>query len=159
MPSPAGTLGAVEIRPATPGEAGAISALALRSKGHWGYSPAFLEACRAELTIRAEQLAEQRAHVAVEGGALLGFFTVTGAPPQGELDCLYVDPAAIGRALGRRLLDAAVALARAEGFRVLAIHADPHAEEFYLRCGATRVGDVPSKSLPGRRLPLLSLAL
>jgi hypothetical protein len=41
----------VRIRPARPDEAGAISALALRSKGHWGYDAAFLAACRENLTI------------------------------------------------------------------------------------------------------------
>ena len=39
------------VRPAVPAEAGEISAMALRSKGHWGYDAAFLEACRADLTI------------------------------------------------------------------------------------------------------------
>jgi GNAT superfamily N-acetyltransferase len=149
----------VEIRPARIGEAAEISALALRSKGHWGYSREFMEACRAELTLRPEQVAAHRTHVAEEGGVLLGFFTVTGAPPEGELDCLYVDPAAMGRGVGRALLDAAVALARRDGFHALAIHADPHAEDFYLRRGATRAGDVASGSIPGRRLPLLRLAL
>jgi GNAT superfamily N-acetyltransferase len=147
----------VHIRPAKAGEDEAISALALRSKGHWGYTPELLEACRSELTIRAERLAEHRAHVAEEGGVMLGFFTVTGDAPAGELDCLYVDAAAMGRGVGRALLEAAVALARREGFRALAIHADPNAEAFYLRYGATKVGDVASGSIPGRRLPLLSL--
>jgi GNAT superfamily N-acetyltransferase len=149
----------VEIRPARDTEAAAVSALALRSKGHWGYSPEFMEACRAELTLRPEQIVSHRAHVAEEAGVLLGFFTVTGAPPDGELDCLYVDPAAMGRGVGRALLDAAVAVARGEGFRALSIHADPNAEDFYLRRGATRVGDVASGSIAGRRLPLLRLAL
>ena len=39
------------VRAARPAEAEAISALALRSKAHWGYDPAFLEACREDLTI------------------------------------------------------------------------------------------------------------
>ena len=38
----------VRIRPALPEEAPVLSALALRSKGVWGCSEAFLEACRAE---------------------------------------------------------------------------------------------------------------
>jgi GNAT superfamily N-acetyltransferase len=140
-------------------EAAALSALALRSKGVWGYSPEFLERCRAELTIRPEDLVPLRAHVADEGGRLLGFFTVRGGPPEGELDCLYVDPSAIGGGVGRALLQTAVAVARAEGFRALAIHGDPNAEAFYLRHGAIRVGEVPSASIPGRMLPLLRLTI
>ena len=150
---------AVVVRAARRGEAAALSALALRSKGHWGYSPEFLEACRAELTLRDEQLAAQRAHVAEIDGAVVGFFTVTGEPPEGSLDCLYVDPPAIGRGAGRALFDVAIDLARREGFRALTIDADPHAEAFYLRHGAVRVGSVPSGSIPRRELPRLRLAI
>jgi GNAT superfamily N-acetyltransferase len=149
----------VRIREARAGEAAEISALALRSKGYWGYTPEFLEACREELTIRDEQLSAARAHVMDDGGRLVGFFTVTGTPPEGALDCLYVDPAAVGRGVGRALLDAARAIAAKAGFTALAIHSDPHAETFYLRHGAIRVGVAPSGSIPGRVLPLLRLAL
>ena len=50
----------MDIRPARPEEAGAISALALRSKGHWGYDPAFLEACREDLGTRLGSTGGQR---------------------------------------------------------------------------------------------------
>ncbi len=149
----------MQIRPARADEAEALSTLALRSKAVWGYSEEFLERCGAELTVTAEDVGRLRAHVADDEGALLGFFTIRGAPPEGELDSLYVDPAFIGRGVGRALLDAARVLARGAGFRALAIHADPNAEAFYLRHGATRVGEVPSGSIAGRSLPLLRLAI
>lgn len=41
----------VVLRPAEPDEATAISALAQRSKAHWGYGQEFLVACRDDLTI------------------------------------------------------------------------------------------------------------
>ena len=149
----------MEIRAARSDEAAALSALALRSKALWGYSPEFLEQCRPELTLRAADLSARRAHVGEEAGTLLGFFTVCGVPPEGELDCLYVDPSAIGAGVGRALLRAAMALARTEGFVALAIQSDPNAESFYLRHGATRTGDTPSGSIPGRSLPLLRLPI
>jgi len=40
---------------------------------------------------------------------------------------------------------------------VLRIASDPHAEAFYLACGAVRVGAAASASIPGRELPLLEL--
>ena len=42
---------------------------------------------------------------------------------------------------------------------VIAIVADPHAERFYLRLGARRVGEVagPMPGAPDRKLPLLEL--
>ncbi len=147
----------MKIRAARPDEADAITALALRSKAAWPYDAEFLARCRDELTISPAQIGERRAHVAEDHGALLGFFTVVGSPPHGELDALYVEPSAMGAGVGRALLDAARDVARREGFTVLMIHSDPHAEGFYRRHGAARVGAVPSGSIAGRLLPLLRL--
>lgn len=151
--------GTVEIRAAVPGEAAALSALALRSKAHWGYDADFLDACRDELTLRDDELAARRTVVAELDGTVAGFGTLEGEPPYGELGMLFVEPAAIGRGLGGALLAALVARARSAGFTRLAIDADPNAEAFYLAHGAVRVGAVASGSVPGRVLPQLELDL
>ena len=150
---------AARVRPARPDEAPFLSELAIRSKGYWGYDAAFLERCRDELAVRPDRLTALRAHVLEGEGAILGFFTLAGDPPEGELEKLYVDPKAVGAGVGGKLLRAACDVARREGFRRLLIHSDPNAEPFYLRQGAHRVGEVPSGSIPGRLLPLLALDL
>jgi len=147
------------LRPAAPGEAALLSELAVRSKGHWGYDADFLEACRDELTLHDDELAARRTVVAEVDGRIVGFGTLEGQPPRGALGMLFVDPDAVGRGIGRALLDRLVDTARAEGFTVLGIDADPNAEAFYRAAGAVRVGTVPSGSVPGRVLPLLELAL
>src|SRR6266446_5123792 len=144
------------VRPARPEEAKALSELALRSKAHWGYEADFLQRCRAELKLRPDQLAPLRAHVLERDGRLVGFFTLAGDPPEGELVHLYVDPAAIGGGAGATLLSSARELAQREGFRRLLIHSDPHAVPFYSRHGARLVGEVASGSILGRLLPLLA---
>jgi GNAT superfamily N-acetyltransferase len=150
----------MRIRQAWPGEAGELSALALRSKGYWGYDEAFLAACREELSLADDGLAERRAVVAEgEDGGLLGLATLEGEPPHGELGMLFVDPPAIGRGVGRALFRQVAETARATGFQRLSIDADPNAEPFYLAMGAVRVGEVPSGSVPGRLLPLLEYRL
>ncbi|WP_327677110.1 GNAT family N-acetyltransferase [Kitasatospora sp. NBC_00458] len=147
----------MRIRPARPDEAGPLSALALRSKGHWGYDAEFLEACRAELTLDPDRIEADRAAVAEEDGRVLGFVTLVGAPPEGELDMLFVEPDAIGRGVGRRLMEHLVSRAEELGFRRVLVVADPNAEPFYAAMGAVRIGVVPSGSIPGRELPLLAL--
>jgi GNAT superfamily N-acetyltransferase len=149
----------MELRPARAEEAGAVSSLALRSKALWGYSAEFLEKCRAELTIRPDEIGLLRTHVAVEGRRIVGFFTVVGVPPRGELGALFVDPDAVGCGVGRALFVAAKAVARESGFHEIAVHSDPNAEAFYLRHGAVRVGEGPSESIPGRLLPILRVDL
>ncbi|WP_436701434.1 GNAT family N-acetyltransferase [Nocardioides sp. BYT-33-1] len=151
---------APRLRPARPGEAARLSALALRSKGHWGYDAAFLDACREELTLRDDQLAARRTVVAeLPDGRIVGFRTLEGRPPVGELGMMFVDPDAIGRGIGRALIADLLAEARASGFRLITIDADPNAEAFYLAQGAVRVGATPSGSIPGRVLPRLELRL
>lgn len=150
---------AVVLRPARPEEAGELSALALRSKGHWGYSAAFLEACRDELTVTPERCAQGRVTVAVRDGRVLGFHAVQGSPPEGELSALFVDPPAIGTGLGGRLLRDALGAAARAGFRRLVLDADPGAASFYARHGALVVGTSPSGSVPGRVLPRMVFEL
>jgi GNAT superfamily N-acetyltransferase len=150
----------VNIRPARTSEASALTALALRSKAHWGYSAAFMAACRDELTVHEHDIREGRVVLADDGGAIAGFYALL--PPDGdrcELDALFVEPAAIGRGIGRRLFAHAATTARAQGARRLEIQADPNAEAFYRREGAHTVGTRPSASIPHRSLPLMVLDL
>lgn len=136
-------------------EAGALTELALRSKGYWGYDEEFLTACRKELTMREGELAARRTTVAEEDGRVLGFSTLEGSLPQGWVGMLFVDPPAIGRGVGRLLYRNVLETAGRLGFTRLTIDADPHAEPFYLAMGARRIGTAPSGSIPGRTLPLL----
>ena len=141
-------------------DATALSELALRSKGYWGYDAAFLEACRDELTLTADQVAATRV-VRAPGGAVRGFHLLApdraGDPDRGELLMLFVDPPAIGSGVGRVLVDDAIRHAARLGWSALRVESDPGAEGFYVAIGARRVGTVPSGSVPGRELPLLEL--
>ena len=58
----------VTMRPAAPSQAAFLSDLALRSKACWGYDPAFLSACRDELTIHPETCDGVHVVVAQRGG-------------------------------------------------------------------------------------------
>ncbi len=144
----------MELRPARPDEARLLSALALRSKAHWGYNDAFLAACKHELRIRGGEMADRHVTVAEVDGVVAGHYTIDGT----ELGQLFVDPVHIGRGVGRALWRHAVGAARDLGIETLSIDADPFAEGFYLAMGATRVGSVPSGSIPGRELPRLTFS-
>jgi GNAT superfamily N-acetyltransferase len=142
----------MELRPARPDEAALLSALALRSKAHWGYNDAFLAACRHELMIRRGEITARHVTVAEVDGAVAGHYTIDGA----ELGQLFVEPAHIGRGVGRALWTHAVGAAHELGIHTLSIDSDPFAEGFYLAMGATRVGSTPSGSIEGRELPRLT---
>src|SRR5579875_732801 len=119
---------AVHLRPAGPPDASSLSELALRSKGYWGYDKEFLEACRAELTVDAAEIEARRATVAVDGsGRTIGFYTLEGEPPHGELGMLFVEPDRIGSGVGHLLWSDMAGRAASLGFRELRIEADPGA--------------------------------
>ena len=147
------------IRPARTDEAQLLSALALRSKARWGYAPSFLAACREALTLTPAYIEENAVYV-LENDGIIGFYALRATDAGGrELDYLYLEPSAIGRGYGKLLWQHAVTMARQLGWPDFAIAADPHAEPFYLRMGARRIGEIESEAEAGRRLPLLQLSL
>jgi GNAT superfamily N-acetyltransferase len=144
----------LQILDATPGDCAAVSALAFASKAYWGYDDAFMEACRAELTVMPADLERGRVRVACEG-EVIGFHGVIDS----ELEWLFVAPQAIGRRVGAALFTDALEIARAGGLEVLRIAADPNAAGFYERMGARLVGETPSASIPGRMMPVYAIGL
>lgn len=150
---------AIVFRDARPDEAPRLSEVALRSKGHWGYSADFLDACRAELTFQPEEVATRWIVVADSPAGIVGFYSLDGRPPRGVLGNLWVVPEHIGTGLGRQLWRHALAAAAGAGYSSLVIEADPNAAGFYRAMGARQVGEVPSGSVRGRKLPLLTMEL
>ena len=146
------------IRLAHAGELEEISALCLRSKGHWGYDAAFLEACREELTLTAADLEASDIGV-IDGPEGIAAMAQVSVGEFAALEKLYVDSRAMGLGHGRRLVAWALARAQAAGAGEMVIEADPNAVAFYERMGARLAGSVPSGSIPGRRLPRLTLPL
>lgn len=142
------------LRPAAAGEADQLTALTRRSKASWGYDSEFLERVDHLLVVHASDIDEGGFVVAERDGVLLGYYRLRGTAPDGELVDLFVDAPAIGTGLGRVLWDHAVATALDRGFRTLSWESDPHAEPFYLRMGAVRVGE--REVAPGRVLPLMT---
>ena len=147
------------IRAVRPEETEALSDLAFRSKAYWGYDEAFMEACRKELTILPAHLSSCHLRAAEQDGVLLGFYRLSPREHEAELADFFVDPAAIGRQVGKKLWLHMLELARAQQIARVWIHSDPHAEGFYAKMGAVRAGDVRYTVFPDRELPLMKIDL
>jgi GNAT superfamily N-acetyltransferase len=140
------------LRDAQVGDCEALSELAFASKAGWGYDDAFMAACRADLTILPENLRNARIRIA-DKNTMVGFHGIQG----GELEWLFVAPAAQGQGVGAALLADAREIAATAGMRELFIEADPFAAAFYEHAGARLVGERPSSAIEGRALPLYAL--
>ena len=148
------------IREAQADDAASLSELALRSKGFWGYSREFLDACRAELTVDPQRIGSPgfQCFVAHAGDTLLGYYALeTVSDGVYELEALFVEPRHIGRGVGRSLMRHALAVLRSLSAVRLIIQGDPNAHDFYVAMGARHTGSRESGSIPGRALPLYEI--
>ncbi|MEQ8398745.1 GNAT family N-acetyltransferase [Thalassobaculum sp.] len=147
------------IRPARPEEAAALTALAVRAKGHWPYDEALMAVFRRTIVITAGDIAAHCVLVHETGGVADGVAVLIARGGDAELDHLWVDPPAIGRGVGKRLFLAVAERARRAGAARIVLNSDPYAEAFYLRLGAVRIGDHPVAEIPGRVLPRMAFSL
>ena len=148
----------MEILRATPGDAETLTAISFAAKGYWGYPERWMERWRKSLTITPEFVGRNQVYAAALNEEILGFYALVGEGREIQLEHLWVSPERIGTGVGRLLFDHAVRRAVSLGAETLRIEADPNAEGFYRRMGATRIGET-SYPIDGQRrtLPLLVL--
>ena len=144
------------IRRAWPADARTLTRIAHAAKRHWKYPEAWIHLWRDALTVTPPFAERYPVYCAVAGARVLGFYALSGGGATRELEHFWVLPAHIGRGVGARMFDHAVARLRIEGARDLRIASDLYAEGFYLRMGARRVGERLSTPR-GRTLPLMVL--
>ncbi len=138
----------------------ALTDVVFRSKQSNGYDDAFMDACREELCITSDTLAEGQLWVAEDAGALLGCAALRArSDTEGEVFLFFVDPNMQGRGIGRMLWSTIFRLAHERGFKTLVLDADPNAVGFYAKQGFVEIGASPSGSLKGRTLPKMQLTL
>lgn len=143
------------IRKAITKEASVLSELAIRSKAFWGYDPAFIEACRDDLTLSEAYIKRNDVFVIEQEEKITGFYSLLIQEKQGILDHLFIHPEAIGKGFGNRLWDHMIQTALKHNLPAIQIHSDPYAEGFYSKMGAVKIGEVASSVFSERKLPLL----
>ena len=149
------------VRLARPEEGGLLTELTVRSKAHWGYDDSFLESARQALEFQASKfLPDFHVYILEAEGQPLGFCSLTFVDSDTvELHDLFIEPRHIGKGYGKELWDYVVNLARSLGFSRLVLTADSHAEPFYARQGAVRIGEKASPVHSDRWLPVMEYVL
>lgn len=128
----------ITIREAFPHQAADLSHVALKAKGHWGYSSEQLDLWRTEfLTVSPEYIKANRVWVAsVDKPQPVGFAALERRGGEAILEHLWVLPDYIGKGVGKRLfLHVAATVPR------FVFTSDPHADGFYQKMGAHKIGD------------------
>lgn len=135
--------------------------VSIRSKQSNGYDDAFMDACRDELTITVAHLCQGEYWVACDAAAIVGLASLCPDKDQhaGEVHSFFIDPDQQGRGIGRLLWATLLQRAHAYGMTEVRLDADPNAVPFYEAMGFRVVGDAPSGSIPGRRIPHMVLKI
>ena len=138
----------ITIQPARPQQAADLSDIAYRAKGYWGYAADQMEQWRVEfLTITPTYIEANAVWVAVvDARQIAGFAAVEQHGDEAILEHLWVLPEYIGQGIGKRLFLRVAATTPEFTFT-----SDPHAEDFYRKMGAQKIGEYPS-GLQGRVL-------
>jgi predicted N-acetyltransferase YhbS len=132
------------VRDATADEQGELTRLCVRATMQAGYDQAFIDRAIPGLTVTLPLITAGCVRVAEhKPGEVLGVVIVSTTMLQGIalLHGLYVDPPFWRSGVGRVLFEAAIARTKALKAGVLVIYAEPSAEGFYKRMGATRIGE------------------
>lgn len=151
-------LALVDIRPASPTDAPRLTVIAHAAKRHWGYSDELMALWDDELTLSPQFIASHPVFCAIREDEIAGFYALSRQGKACELEHMWVDPQHMGAGVGARLFEHAVQTVQSMDGLVLNILSDPHAEGFYRRMGASRMGEAPSMP-EGRTLPRMTLVI
>src|SRR5215472_2317021 len=142
----------LQIRRAVPDESDELSALAHAAKRHWNYPDEWIAHWQNDLTITRDFILHHEVFVAVMDREIAGCCALVVSQGLAELEHMWIDPKHMGKGVGRALFEHVEARAKEVGAPMLELSADPHAEKFYERMGAKRVGDVPADMFGQPRL-------
>ena len=150
----------IQIRRAKPDEADVLTEIAHAAKRHWGYPENWIEHWKHDLTITPDFITTNEMYVAVAGEEIAGCCALVMSGSLAEVEHMWIKPEHMGNGLGRALFNQVVARAKSLDARAVELSADPNAEGFYERMGATRIGEVRSE-IEGqpRVLPRMSVDL
>ena len=150
----------IQIRRAQPEEAAALTEIAHAAKRHWGYPENWIEHWKDDLTITPDFIATNEMYVAISGEEIAGCCALVMSDSLAELEHMWIRPEHMGNGVGRVLFNKIVERAIAFDAKTVELSADPNAEGFYQRMGATHIGEVQSE-IEGqpRVLPRMSFDL
>ncbi|MBM7713703.1 GNAT superfamily N-acetyltransferase [Bacillus thermophilus] len=107
------------------------------------------------MTITKEYIEKNPVYLLENDNNLVAFYSFS--IHDRKLEALFIDPAYIGKGLGRFMWEDLLNKAKALGISEFTLHSEPKAEGFYLKMGAKKIGITTSTVFPDRKLPLMKV--
>ena len=148
---------AVLIRHGRADEGDRLKAIAIASKGFWGYEPERVRAWADQGDFTPAALAALALFVGECDGVPIAWASVELRDEVAWLADLWVEPEWIGKGVGRRLFRRAAEHARLSGARAMEWEAEANAVGFYEKVGAREVREGASEW--GRTLSVMRVEL
>ena len=148
----------IRIREGRAGEFERLREIAVAAKAHWGYELAQVREWAATGAFDPDSLSARLVYVAERESEPIGWAALVPRGTVGWLEDLWVEPAWIGRGVGRMLFEHVAESARRLGARRLEWEVEPNARGFYERVGGAYVRD-SDVSEWGRVLEVFGVAL
>jgi GNAT superfamily N-acetyltransferase len=141
----------IRIRPARPDEREQLEALQRRASLANANDRPHLEANPDAIHLPLGQIEGGHVTVAEREGRIVGFAAVLPEENHLELDGLFVEPELWRSGIGAALVEEATHEARRRGLALMVV-ANPHALDFYRRCGFSVEGETQTRFGPGLRM-------
>jgi GNAT superfamily N-acetyltransferase len=138
--------------------AGTLTKIAFTAKRYWGYPERWIEFWRPQLTVTPQAIVQHETYAATLDGQPIAFYALSYQEKQASLEHFWVHPDSMGKGIGRSLFQHALDRCKEAGAGRLEIESDPHAQGFYKRMGAYKVGELRA-DMDGvtRTLPVLEI--
>ncbi|WP_186644202.1 GNAT family N-acetyltransferase [Fluviispira vulneris] len=148
------------LRNATLEDISQLTELAFLSKAYWGYPKEWLDLWQNDLIISEEFLKNSVSVLAELNGKIIGFWCREAIQTDRITNgSLFIHPEFMGQGLAKNLWRALSVELKEKGINSFLLEADPNAIPFYLSIGAVQVGEVYSKIIKERKIPILHLYL
>ena len=131
------------------------------SKGHWGYSQAYLDEFMEKLGVTENCIANYQIFCVNVDDQFVGFYGFRkNEDDKDELDFFFLDPRYIGKGIGLLMWDSCLDTAKTLGIKDFVLNSEPNAETFYLKLGCKKIGYKKSVvSWETRSIPIMSYSL
>ncbi|RXK17516.1 GNAT family N-acetyltransferase [Macrococcus sp. DPC7161] len=144
----------MKIRNCVGNDANKLTSIAIKSKSYWNYSEEFIEKCIQDLTVTPSYIQKNivRCVENIEG-IIIGFYGFTLST--NKLDALFIHPDYIGKGIGNTLWNDLIKQLKEEKIDKFRLDSEPYATKFYLKMGASIIGEIESTVFENRKLPLM----
>ena len=143
------------IRPAEGSEAKKLTDLAIQSEAYWDYDSVYMEKFAEIYKITEDFLSRNPTFVLIDNDLIIGFYSVLVNKEENSLEYFYINPRFIGKGYGKVLFEHLKEYCGEKGLKEVFLVTSPQAKDFYVKMGASYIGDIESLLKKGRMIPKL----